>query len=395
MPHRANHQPAAQPVSHEPGHEPATVRTDRPDHADSATPTAPASAGGASCSGMSHPGARSAPGVADRAEAAAGGRSASAAAFGPGMPSGAGDDAPTKPYRTASPDPLPDISRSEAGVTDLPTVPLSVTDAVAHYRRRLAVPRRHRINPCFSSAEWTVIVPAARRCRLTPGGFTAAAAVAFSRVDRHTSIDVERRRLEDLMRSNTALGAIGSHLNQLARYLNSGGTPKPDQAHRLLERVTSAAERVDTRALDISRSEPVAQARATTALAADITRHHRHRLVEARRYRTHPCFSDREWAELRVAARAHRLKPGGYAAATALLAAHTSDPRAAIADTHRQLEELMESNRQLAAVGNNLNQLLVHLHANDPLHDQAQRTRRLIQDALDDVDVAATEIAWR
>ncbi|MEV6009180.1 hypothetical protein AB0M29_20495 [Streptomyces sp. NPDC051976] len=280
-------------------------------------------------------------------------------------------------------------------MTDLPTVSPSVTDAVAHYRRRLAVPRRHRVNPCFSDAEWTVIVPAARRCSLTPGGFTAAAAVAFSRVDRHTSIDVERRRLEDLMRSNTALGAIGSHLNQLARYLNSGGTPQPDQAARLLERVTSAAERVDTRALDIPRIEPVAPARATTALAADITRHHRRRLVEARRYRTHPCFSDREWADLRVAARTHRLKPGGYAAATALLAAHTSDPRAAIADTHRQLEELMESNRQLAAVGNNLNQLLAHLHANDPLHDQAQRTRRLVQDALDDVDAAAAEIAWR
>jgi ABC-type transporter Mla subunit MlaD len=113
-----------------------------------------------------------------------------------------------------------------------------------------------------------------------------------------------------------------------------------------------------------------------------------------RRNRTHPCFSDSEWADLTTAANACRIKPGGYAAATALLAARSPDPRASIADARRKLEELMESNRQLAAVGNNLNQVLLHLRPGDPLHAQADSALRLTRAALDDVDAAAAEIAW-
>jgi hypothetical protein len=166
-------------------------------------------------------------------------------------------------------------------------------------------------------------------------------------------------------------------------------------------------KRVTTAASPIASAEADAGITAISTVAEAVA-HHRRRLavprmvtrfgpsaLAPRRNRTHPCFSDREWADLAAAANSRHLKPGGYAAASTLLAARTPDPRAAIADTHRQLEELMESNRQLSAVGNNLNQLLTHLPTADALHDQVERTLTLVRDALDDVDTAATRIAWK
>jgi hypothetical protein len=316
-------------------------------------------------------------------------------ALSPGVPSGTGattsrpaEHVGTAPTTHSAPNAEPDTRALAA---------TSIVEAVAYYRRRLALPRSHRVNPCFSQAEWAALVPASATCRLTPGGFTAAAAVAFSRADRRGSLDDERRNLEALIGCNSALAAIGTRLNQLARYLNSGGTPQPDHAHRLLQHLAGAVTQADTAAAAIPGTGhgPETGTAGPSALTVDIVRQHRRRMPEPRRHRTHPCFSDGEWADLTAAARACRLKPGGYAAATALLAAHTPDPRAAIADTHRQLEELMASNRQLAAVGNNLNQLLVHLPTHGPLHRQTQRVLRLVHDALDHVDTAAAEIAWR
>ena len=337
--------------------------------------------GGASCPGMSHPGMLPAPGVAGRADAVARGRSASAATLGPGVPRGTYDDA----------------TRTEADPHNAPTS--TVAHAVAqHHRRRLAVPRSHRVNPCFSDAEWNEITEAAKQCSLTPGGFTAAATVAYSRADRRTSIDEERRRLVDLINANNSLAIIGGRLNGLAHQLNSGGTPNAESAGHLLERVAHAVQRADTAVLAAPRAElarPTPSAVSGQPPPAEIISHHRQRMTAPRRNRTHPCFSDGEWADLTTAAHACHLKPGGYAAATALLAARAADPRAAIADTRRQLEELMESNRQFAAVGNNLNQVLVHLHPGDALHAEAQHTLRLIHEALDDVDTAALQIAWR
>ncbi|MGC5000044.1 hypothetical protein [Streptomyces sp. DT195] len=340
----------------------------------------------ASCPGMSHPGVRPAPGVAGTAEAAARGRPASAA-LGPGVPSGTYD-------RVATTQSL--IASAEA---DASTAPITtIAEAITHHRRRLAVPRSHRVNPCFSDAEWTAITAAASSCQLTPGGFTAAATVAYSRADRRTSIQEDRRRLEGLMNANRALGTIGSRLNGLARHLNSGGTPNARPDDVFLERVGHAVKRLDATVRSIPLAELVRPAHVSSAgqpLAAEITRHHRRRMSEPRRYRTHPCFSDSEWADLTAAADACHLKPGGYAAATAVLAARTSDPRAAVADTRRQLEELMESNRQLAAVGNNLNQVLTHFRPGGPLHERAQRILGLVHDALDGVDAAAFEIVRR
>jgi hypothetical protein len=70
------------------------------------------------------------------------------------------------------------------------------------------------------------------------------------------------------------------------------------------------------------------------------------------------------------------------------VAARSQNPRAAIADTRRQLEELMNSNRQLAAVGNNLTQLFPHL----PIAD---RVLVLVRDALDAVDRTAAAMAGK
>lgn len=329
--------------------------------------------GGASCPGMSHPGKAPAPGVADRPDAALPKRAASA--LGPGVPSGTYDDTAPTPHPTA-----PSTFNS--------------TEAAAHHRRRLAAPRRHRVEPCFSDDEWTEITAAARACRLTPGGFTSAAAIAYSRADRRTSLGDEQRRLETLMEANTVLHAIGGQLNSLAHSLNSGGSPNPEPAARLLERVTLAVAHVTSAATTLPTAGAKPPTRATTP-AADITHHHRQRSHTARRNRTHPCFSDSEWADLTTAASASGLKPGGYAAVAALLAARTQNPRAAIADTRRQLEELMNANRQLAAVGNNLNQTLPHLPAPDPLHDQAQCALGLVRVALDAVDTTAAGMAGK
>ncbi|MBM9435145.1 hypothetical protein [Actinacidiphila bryophytorum] len=321
---------------------------------------------------MSHPGMAPAPGVADRLDAAL--PKGVASALGPGVPS--------RTYDATAPTPRPTAPST-----------FNCTEAAAHHRRRLVVPRRHRVDPCFSDDEWTEITTAATACQLTPGGFTSAAAIAYSRADRRTSLGDERHHLEALMDANTALHAIGGQLNSLAHFLNSGGTPNPVPAVHLLERVTLAVAHV-TSAVTTLPTAGVQPTRPTTP-AADITHHHRQRSRTARRNRTHPCFSDSEWADLTTAASACGLKPGGYAAAATLLAARAQNPRAAIADTRRQLEELMNANRQLAAVGNNLAQLLPHLPATGLLHDQAQRALGLVRDALDTVDTAAAAVAGK
>jgi hypothetical protein len=324
--------------------------------------------------------------VASWAEDAAAERSASAT-LGPGVPSGTYNRAATTPAPAAS-------ARADTSAAPISTV----AEALTRHRRRLAVPRSHRVNPCFSDDEWTEISAAAHACRLTPGGFTAAATVAYSRSGRRTSVDDERRRLEDLMITNSGLGTTGGQLNRLAHHLNSGGTPNAHPAGLLLQRVTLAVRHVDAAVRAAPATEPKRPSlppSARTPPAADITRHHRERMDTPRRNRTHPSFSDSEWADLTAAANACRLKPGGYAAATALLAARSPDPKASIADARRTLEELMESNRQLAAVGNNLNQVLLHLHPGDPLHALAQNALQFTLAALDDVDAAAAEIAWK
>ncbi|MFJ2632195.1 hypothetical protein ACIO6U_09600 [Streptomyces sp. NPDC087422] len=283
---------------------------------------------------------------------------------------------PSRTYDDPAPTP-----RATASAT------FSPTETIAHHRRRLVVPRRHRVDPCFSDDEWTEITTAARACELTPGGFTSAAAIAFARAERRAGLSDERRRLVVLMDANADLHAIGGRLNTLTRYVNSAGTPSPEPAARLLESVALAVTHVAS-AVTALPTAGTKQPSWPTTPAADIGRCHRRRSRVARRNRTHPCFSDSEWADLTAAASACGLKPGGYAAAATLVAARSQNPRAAIADTRRQLEELMNSNRQLAAVGNNLTQLLPHL----PIAD---RVLVLVRYALYAVDRTAAAMAGK
>lgn len=127
--------------------------------------------------------------------------------------------------------------------------------------------------------------------------------------------------------------------------------------------------------------------------SADVRAAPRRRLRQSslRPHRICPRFSDAEWTAVQQAAHAADLAPGGYAAAATLAAATSTNPTAAVADYRRGVQELMESNRQLAAVGTNLNQVAHFLNAGgQPATDLRQLLHR-IDTALAMVDDA---VAW-
>ncbi|WP_441245252.1 MobC family plasmid mobilization relaxosome protein [Kitasatospora sp. McL0602] len=104
-----------------------------------------------------------------------------------------------------------------------------------------------------------------------------------------------------------------------------------------------------------------------------------------------PRFSDPEWSLLQRAADQAGLAPGGYTAAAVLAAAASADPNAAVADYRRGIQELMESNRQLGAVGNNLNQVAFYLNSGgQPAADLRQLLQR-VEASIAAVDGA---VAW-
>ncbi|MFD8703619.1 MobC family plasmid mobilization relaxosome protein [Kitasatospora sp. NPDC059648] len=104
-----------------------------------------------------------------------------------------------------------------------------------------------------------------------------------------------------------------------------------------------------------------------------------------------PRFSDTEWALLKRAADRAELAPGGYTAAAVLAAATSSDPNAAVADYRRGIQELMESNRQLGAAGNNLNQLTHYVNAGGQPGVELRQLLARVQESIDAVDEA---VAW-
>ncbi|MGF1425501.1 MobC family plasmid mobilization relaxosome protein [Kitasatospora sp. LaBMicrA B282] len=104
-----------------------------------------------------------------------------------------------------------------------------------------------------------------------------------------------------------------------------------------------------------------------------------------------PRFSDAEWTLLQRAADRAELAPGGYTAAAALAAAASTDPSAAVADYRRGIQELMESNRQLGAVGNNLNQLTHFLNAGGQPATDLRHLLHRIEASITAVDEA---VAW-
>ncbi|MEV6209576.1 MobC family plasmid mobilization relaxosome protein [Kitasatospora sp. NPDC051914] len=104
-----------------------------------------------------------------------------------------------------------------------------------------------------------------------------------------------------------------------------------------------------------------------------------------------PRFSNTEWALLQRAAEQTHLAPGSFTAAATLAAAASTDPNAAVADYRRGIQELMESNRQLGAVGNNLNQIAHHANAGGPIGPDLRELLRRVEASIGAVDEA---VAW-
>ncbi|MFD7730881.1 MobC family plasmid mobilization relaxosome protein [Kitasatospora phosalacinea] len=102
-------------------------------------------------------------------------------------------------------------------------------------------------------------------------------------------------------------------------------------------------------------------------------------------------FSEAEWAAVRHAADLADLAPGGFSAAATLAAAASSDPTAAVADYRRGIQELMESNRQLAGIGNNLNQTAHFLNAGGQV---ATDLRQLLQRVGASIAAVDDAVAW-
>lgn len=323
------------------------------------SPHHPTTVGGASCPGRG-PSGNPAPGVAGTA---ARGRQ--------------GEPGPAGPSRTST-------------TSSTPATPSAAPDAVAaHYRLRLHEPRENRVCPRFNDAEEHTINTAATLCELWPGAFIALATDALVRV----STAGQRRWLEAVIQANEHLAMVGVPLNDYARHLNSGGTPG-EHAYFLLGRVeagiTDAVTAVTHHPTDI---EPADQRLARIAEA--VARHRRRTPGERRDNRIKPRFSPTEWHAITRTATTCRIKPGKVVAAAALDAAHAPDPRAAIADPRRRLEELLESNRLLAALGNNLNQIQRQLPPGHRQHTTTQRVLGLAENAIDQVDTTAADLAGR
>ncbi|WP_405361855.1 MobC family plasmid mobilization relaxosome protein [Kitasatospora sp. NBC_00085] len=130
--------------------------------------------------------------------------------------------------------------------------------------------------------------------------------------------------------------------------------------------------------------EPLHSARAEAA-------RRRSRQSVPRTNRVCPRFSDAEWTLLQQAAQQAELAPGGYTAAAVIAAATSNDPTAAVADYRRGIQELMESNRQLGAVGNNLNQLAHYVNAGGQPGTGLRQLLARLGASIDAVDEA---VAW-
>ncbi|WP_405855049.1 plasmid mobilization relaxosome protein MobC [Streptomyces sp. NBC_00090] len=113
-----------------------------------------------------------------------------------------------------------------------------------------------------------------------------------------------------------------------------------------------------------------------------------------REKRVHPRYSHDEFTLLATAARLSRMPVGGYVAETSLAAARSDDPTAAVADYRAMVKALMAANRQLAAVGRNLNQLNRHLNKDGvwPAPEMMARLLERIEASVGDVDVAVAQV---
>ncbi|MGW7540351.1 plasmid mobilization relaxosome protein MobC [Streptomyces sp. NPDC054770] len=124
------------------------------------------------------------------------------------------------------------------------------------------------------------------------------------------------------------------------------------------------------------------------------TPYRRLRQPRLRERRVHPRYADSEFAELAHAAALSRMQIGGYVAEASLTAARAEDPTAAIADYRALVQALMAANRQLAGVGNNLNQLTWHLNKDGawPQPDTVHHLLARIEASIADLDTAIAQV---
>lgn len=111
-----------------------------------------------------------------------------------------------------------------------------------------------------------------------------------------------------------------------------------------------------------------------------------------REHRTHPRFSDTEWAAITAAAEANRCMPGTFTALATVLAAGHDDPRAAVADFRAGIQRLGEAATALDRIGNLLNQQTRYLHQGGTLHSEHARLLARIADAVDAVEDTAVRL---
>ncbi|MBM9508031.1 plasmid mobilization relaxosome protein MobC [Streptomyces sp. KK5PA1] len=140
---------------------------------------------------------------------------------------------------------------------------------------------------------------------------------------------------------------------------------------------------------------PSGEKQTLPTIATRVAPRRRPRQSALRPRRVCPRFSEDEWAAVQQAAHATGLAPGGFAAAATLAAATSTNPTAAVADYRRGVQELMESNRQLAAVGNNLNQVAHFLNAGGEPAIDLRRLLHRIDTAIGAVDNAVARLVRR
>ncbi|MEZ0065541.1 hypothetical protein ABIA32_001537 [Streptacidiphilus sp. MAP12-20] len=118
----------------------------------------------------------------------------------------------------------------------------------------------------------------------------------------------------------------------------------------------------------------------------------RKREKQQRENRTHPRFSDAEWAAVTAAAKANDCKAGTFTALATLLAASHDDPRAAVADFRAGIQRLDEATTALDQVGSLLNQWTRYLHQGGTFTDAHARLLERIDKAVDRVETTAVRL---
>lgn len=115
---------------------------------------------------------------------------------------------------------------------------------------------------------------------------------------------------------------------------------------------------------------------------------------QLREKRVHPRYNDDEFDLLQEAAGLSHMALGGYVAESSLAAARSDDPTAAVADYRAAVKALMDANRQLGMVGNNLNQLTRHLNEDGPWphHDTVQRLLGRVEASIAELDNAIDRV---